>query len=96
MTTQYYVNNGGAYLGGFAGNTFKVPAGAIEVPSAPKDARALWDGAKWNEPILTVEEKEVKLGVTLEAKVEALWNKIVNDDSTELDVIKSKKEDAKK
>lgn len=94
--SKFYVDNSGIYLGGFEGNTFKVPVGAIEVPSAPRDARAWWDGTKWNEPVLTVEEKEVNLGVTLEAKVEALWSKVAKDDSTELDELKVKEEDAKK
>jgi len=50
MTTKHYVDNEGRYLGAFVSTTrgevtFEpdVPQGAIEVPTAPDDARQLWD-----------------------------------------------------
>jgi hypothetical protein len=41
MSTKYFVDATGVYLGGFAG--IDPPVGAIEVPSAPDDARQTWD-----------------------------------------------------
>lgn len=45
MTTQYFVDGQGNYLGGFDGAT--PPDGAIEVPEAPTDARQIWAGNAW-------------------------------------------------
>lgn len=44
--TRYYVDNTGAYLGGFDG--VDPPDGAVEVPTPPDDARCIWDGAAWS------------------------------------------------
>jgi hypothetical protein len=59
MATKYYVNASNDYLGGFDGNTGKVPANAIEVPTPPPDARAKWIPASstWGPVNLTVAEK---------------------------------------
>lgn len=55
--TKFYVDDSGNYLGGFQGLPAKdgsekkhsdVPPGAIEVSAPPKDARQVWDGAKWS------------------------------------------------
>lgn len=46
--TRYFRDTDGAYLGGFDGA--EPPAGAIEVPAAPNDARATWNGSAWVEP----------------------------------------------
>jgi hypothetical protein len=35
----------------------ELPKDAQEVPNAPNDARATWDGAKWIEPIETEQNK---------------------------------------
>ncbi len=45
MSTKYYVDDAGNYIGGFDG--VEPPAGAIEVPFPPEDARQKWDGAAW-------------------------------------------------
>ena len=45
MTTKYYVDNQGDYLGGFDGA--EPPEGAIEVSALPQHGTDLWDGAKW-------------------------------------------------
>lgn len=52
QTTRFFVRPDGSYIGGFAGQTPEqlaalLPADAIEVPSAPDDARDTWDGVKW-------------------------------------------------
>jgi hypothetical protein len=43
--TKFYVDASGGYIGGFDGA--QPPAGAIEVPHAPADARDMWNGAQW-------------------------------------------------
>ncbi|WP_156941371.1 hypothetical protein [Mesorhizobium sp. LNJC405B00] len=48
--TQYFVDGTGAYLGGFDGA--EPPEGALEVPSAPDDARQVWDGSQWGPVVL--------------------------------------------
>lgn len=48
--TQYFVDEQGRYLGGFDGA--EPPAGAIEVPYAPLDARMTWDGEQFSSPEL--------------------------------------------
>ncbi|MES0049241.1 hypothetical protein [Mesorhizobium sp. M0053] len=48
MTTKYFVDSNGRYLGGFDGAD--PPFGAIEVPEAPEDARQVWDRSAWSAP----------------------------------------------
>jgi len=57
MTTKYYVDANGAYLGGFVSLTrgdevFQpaVPEGAIEVEAPPADGRMVWTGSAWTRP----------------------------------------------
>jgi hypothetical protein len=52
MNTRFFVKADGSYIGGFAGQTPEqlaaaLPAGAIEVPSAPADARDTWNGVQF-------------------------------------------------
>jgi hypothetical protein len=51
MTTQYYRDATGHYLGGFSVE-IDPPFGGIEVPHPPADARAVWDAETetWQEP----------------------------------------------
>lgn len=53
---KFYVDDQGAYLGGWTSNP---PAGAREVPSAPSDARQPWLGESWGEvpsdPVTTID-----------------------------------------
>ena len=44
--THHYVDESGAYLGGF-GDGATQPDGAIKVPLAPKHGLDTWDGVKW-------------------------------------------------
>lgn len=46
MTMKYYVDTSGAYLGGFDGCS--PPDGAVEVPTAPVDARDVWRNGAWD------------------------------------------------
>lgn len=43
--TKYYVDEDGAYLGGYDGA--EPPEGAIEVPAAPAHAADIWLGEAW-------------------------------------------------
>lgn len=45
MSTRYFVDQDGAYVGAFAGAS--PPSGAIEVPTPPQDARQLWSAGAW-------------------------------------------------
>ena len=44
-----YVDADGKYLGSWQ-EPLLPPAGAIAVPSAPVDARQVWDGTRWSDP----------------------------------------------
>jgi hypothetical protein len=64
VAARFYVDGAGAWLGGYDGAP--PPEGAIEVPAAPEDARATWDGAAWQAPAPTLAELvAAKLGAGL-------------------------------
>lgn len=42
---KFYVDAEGNYVGAFEG--IDPPEGSVEVPSAPADARQVWDGEEW-------------------------------------------------
>lgn len=93
--TTFYAELDGTYIGGFDGATGKIPAGKVQVPFPPDDARSKWDGTKWLDPVLTLEEKESKLGVTPDTRLDALWQFIARGDSTLMDELKLKEDQAK-
>lgn len=43
--TKYFVDASGNYVGAFDGA--EPPAGSVEVPFAPDDARQVWNGSAW-------------------------------------------------
>lgn len=50
------------YIGAFDdGSLNLVPPGAVEVPSPPSDARAIWDGFQWVEPVPVIQKSDVIL-----------------------------------
>lgn len=55
MTTKYYVDANGAYLGGFDGA--EPPDGAVEVATAPQDARQIWTDGAWGAIPVTVPDR---------------------------------------
>lgn len=85
--TKFYIDSNNNYIGGFEGDTGKVPVGAIEVPFPPNDARFTWDGSAWIEPValkdvLVDEKREVQIskdGVTLDDKMNAVWLHLKGD-----------------
>lgn len=54
--TKFFVDQSGNYIGGFDGNGVPVPQGAIEVPSAPADARQKWNGTSFDPVPVIVPE----------------------------------------
>jgi len=52
MSTKFFVDDAGNYIGGFDGA--EPPAGAIEVAPPPDDARQKWNGEEWL-PLATVD-----------------------------------------
>lgn len=50
VETKYYVDMDGKYLGGFSDGNASIPQGAIEVPSAPADARQSYANGVWSAP----------------------------------------------
>lgn len=99
IPTKYY-RIGVDYVGGFGGGAVP-PQGSIEVPFAPKDARAQWDVniTAWIEPVQVEDEKIeqalLEEEISLRDRVVALEKKIMENDSTEADAIQAIKEDAK-
>jgi len=87
--TKFYIKNDGTYVGAFDGDTGKVPFDVTEVPSAPLNAKATWDGSKWIEPEIPrdmlVQTEVVKQGVTNEMVIQALLRKVGYNDSALLD-----------
>lgn len=63
MTTRYFADLAGNYLGGFSGA--EPPPAAVEVPLPPADARMVWDGSTWLDvmgpPPSTVAASSAKL-----------------------------------
>jgi len=89
---KFYIDSNNNYLGAYEGA--QPPIGSIEVPNAPKDARCKWDGSKWLDPVIGVKEREQldlqKAGASDHDMIIALWNKVMNNDSTAADALKSK------
>jgi hypothetical protein len=55
VMTKYYVDTDGTYLGGFDGA--EPPDGAIEVTTAPQDARQIWSDGTWGAIPVTVPDR---------------------------------------
>ena len=61
---KYFVDSQGRYLGGWMENP---PAGSIEVPFPPDDARRLWLGDQWGEIPVTTAARAAEILVELAA-----------------------------
>lgn len=99
IPTKYY-RIGVDYVGGFGGGATP-PQGSIEVPFAPKDARAQWDVniTAWIEPVKAEDEKIAEAlseeDISLEDRIQALEKKVMENKSAEADAIQVIKEAAK-
>ncbi len=72
---KYFVDDSGNYLGGTDGK----PLSANEAPSAPNDAREIWDGEKWNMPLALIKEQreiEVRKAFNADANKPVVVNNI--------------------
>lgn len=49
MTTKYYVDINGNYLGGFSEGNSAIPQDALEVPNPPSNAKHKWLNNQWSE-----------------------------------------------
>lgn len=58
MTTKYFVDDSGRFLGAF-GDGSMPDAGAIEVPSAPDDACQIWQGGSWIWPLEILRARKI-------------------------------------
>ena len=68
MTTRYFVDGAGVYIGGFDG--VDPPDGAVGVPMAPDDARCIWDGSAWIAPVPDpVEVEPVRIACAMRVAV---------------------------
>ncbi len=52
--TLYFVNKSGEYVGAFCG--VEPPAGSVEVPFPPEDARQKWNGKGYDSPEINYSE----------------------------------------
>lgn len=68
--TKYFVDLSGKYIGAFDGA--EPPAGSVEVPSAPADARQPWTGDHWGEIQKTVEQLRKEWKAQRADQVEAI------------------------
>lgn len=78
--TNYFVDASGLYLGGFDGA--EPPPGAIEVPSAPQDARQTWvDGAWTSAPAVTptVLKSTVQARIIAAGKMDQAYAALITD-----------------
>ncbi len=56
MTTLYFIDVSGNYLGGFDGAL--PPSGAVEIATPPSDGRMMWSGTAWGLPLpLSISER---------------------------------------
>jgi hypothetical protein len=67
MSVTYYRDLAGRFLGAFAGE-HRAPAVAVVVPSAPADARQVWNGSDWGAAPAPVKPRDEMLIDTLAAK----------------------------
>lgn len=68
--TKYFVDQAGNYIGAFDGAL--PPAGSVEVPSAPSDARQPWTGSGWGEIYKSPEQLREEWKASRAADVEAI------------------------
>lgn len=66
--TRYFVDGSGNYVGAFDGAA--PPAGAIEVPTAPNDARQRWVGGEWGAVAPTADDYKLAIVAMLDAKAQ--------------------------
>lgn len=66
MSTKHYIDDDGAYIGGF-GDGAEPPAGAIKVDTPPKDGRDRFINGAWVDRDVDAEEIQAEANALLEA-----------------------------
>lgn len=96
MSTKYFVNDKGDYLGGFDGA--QPPIGSIEVPFPPMHASQKWDGLMWGKvPTDWLRRKEyINRGVTFEALMEAIVESVAENRPEKLQALQTIRDSIKK
>jgi hypothetical protein len=64
---RYFVDSEGTYLGAFDVPDGQLPAGAVEVQSAPQHAAQKWLGSAWSAPPEAAAPEPSDMAVLLEA-----------------------------
>jgi len=85
MTTKYFVDNNGAYLGAWDGS--EPTSGAIEVPFSPEDARQVWNGRSFNSLILPYNEKRRASFPSIEEQLDNIYWDWLNGTTTWVDKV---------
>lgn len=75
MSTRYFVDATGAYLGGFDGA--EPPDGAEEVPTAPADARDVWVDGAWSTEDREFDEALAAVESKYSAKAQQLYGNML-------------------
>lgn len=69
MSTKFYADTSGKYLGGYSGST---PVGdVVEVPFPPENSKHIWDGITWKE-VKTLAEALLERGNKFKADMQTL------------------------
>ena len=96
--TKYYRDADGNFLGAFASADENphpdVPAGAIECP-APPSGKAKWVNGEWEytPPYAPLRMRMYEeAGITDAGRIDALWDAIMEADTTKADALKAARE----
>lgn len=84
MTTKYYVDDIGNYLGGF-GEGVTPPDGGLEVPNPPNHALQLWVASQWQAYTPTNEEQRSKRHAAYTSEADPMFFKWQAGEATEDD-----------
>ena len=97
MPTKHYRDTSGNYIGSFiteSGDHPDVPAGAIECPRPP-GGKAKWVDNDWSYTAPHGPARRDlynEAGVTDTERLDALWDKLMESDSTKADALKVKRD----
>lgn len=96
MSTKHAVDQSGRYLGAFI--DAPLPAGAVEIDVLPADGRMRLVNGKWvlELPYEQARSEEyAKQGITADAMIVAMWEKLVENRPESADAIQAKRAEVK-
>lgn len=91
MTTKHYVNDLGAYIGGF-GDGAVPPKGAIEVANPPQNSDQFLLGGKWQSYAPSKEAQEAKRQAAFVVEADPLFFQWQAGESTEKEWLAKRQE----